>query len=286
MKPYDFSYIRVATVAEALSALDKHNGEAKILAGGQSLMATLNMRLSAPEMLIDINDVEELKGITLKDGKLKVGALTRHVEIQKSVDIAQHVPLLKLAVEHVAHAAIRNRGTHGGSLAFADPAAEFPACAIALNANLIIRSLKGERQVSARDFFHDLYETALQENEILLAIEYPLANPATVSVFREFTRRKGDFATAGLILNAEKDGDKLKNIALVLFGIANTPILASSTAAQLVNREITDSLIESAQAALVDEIDVIGDMYAGAEMKLQLIKHFFKQILKEVVGKQ
>lgn len=282
MKPYEFSYIRATSVDHVLDLFEEYGDGAKVLAGGQSLLATLNMRLSAPDILIDINDLQEISGISVSDDKLIVGALTRHAAIQKSREVVQHLPLLKLAIDYVAHAAIRNRGTHGGSIALADPAAEIPACAVALNATLVLLSRAGERRVAARDFFRDLYDTDLQENEIIVAIEYPVADVNTVAAFREFSRRKGDFATVGLALNAHKNGDSFSDLALVFFGVANTPVLAIDTARQLTDQSITPAAIELAQNTLADELEVIGDMYVSADMKLHLAKHFMKQVIDEI----
>ena len=284
MKPCDFDYIRATSVAQVLELLGKSGGGAKILAGGQSLVAALNMRLSAPELLIDISELEEMRGIEMVDGRLRIGATTCHADVQRSGLVVQHAPLLKSAMDHVAHAAIRNRGTHGGSIAFADPAAEIPACAVALDARFIIRNPDGERTVAARDFFHDLYETDMQENEILVAVEYPPGGPGDFVFFREFARRKGDFATAGLALHAERAGDRFKRLAPVFFGVANTPVLAEETAGILVNRPLTTVTLQAAQEALGNELNVIGDMYAGAGMKLHLAEYFLKQAIEEMIN--
>lgn len=283
MKPYDFDYIQATSIDHVLDLFDEYGDGAKLLAGGQSLIATLNMRLSAPEILIDINNLQEISGISVSEDKVRVGALTRHVEIQKSAEIAKHQPLLKLAIDYVAHAAIRNRGTHGGSIAFADPAAEIPACVVALDADLVLVSRAGERRVAARDFFHDLYETELQEKEILAAIEYPISNLNTVAAFREFARRKGDFATVGLAFNASKERDVLQNISMVYFGVANTPFLAAETAQFLTGRALSGAMVEQAQSILADELEVIGDMYASADMKTHLAKLFIKQVIDEIM---
>jgi carbon-monoxide dehydrogenase medium subunit len=284
MKPYDFSYVRATSLNHLYDLFDEYGEGLKILAGGQSLITTLNMRLSAPEILVDINDLDEISSISVENNIVSVGALARHVEIQESNDIKEHVPLLRHAIEHVAHAAIRNRGTHGGSIAFADPAAEIPACVLALNATLILASREGERRVSASDFFKDLYDTELRENEILVAVEYPKATQTTVFAFREFTRRKGDFANAGLALNGELNGKVIESLSLAFFGVANTPVLARQAADLLVGETITDSLIEKAQGLLATEIDVTGDLYSSTEMKLHLCKHFLKQVLEELAG--
>jgi aerobic carbon-monoxide dehydrogenase medium subunit len=283
MKPYDFSYIRATSLSHLYDLFDEHGDGLKILAGGQSLITTLNMRLSSPEMLVDINDLSEISSISLIDSVVSVGALARHTEIQESDDIKQHVPLLKLAIEHVAHAAIRNRGTHGGSIAFADPAAEIPACVLALNATLVLASREGERKIAASDFFKDLYDTELRENEIIIAIEYPIAKKNTISAFREFTRRKGDFASVGLALGGELDGKVFQSLSLAYFGVANTPVLAKQAAELIVGEAVTPSLIEKAQGLLADDINVIGDLYSSEEMKLHLSKHYLKEVIDELV---
>lgn len=283
MKPYDFDYIRATSVNHALELLNQYDGGAKIQAGGQSLVTTLNMRLSAPELLIDINDLEEMKGIEVVENKLRIKALTRHAEIQQSELVVEYLPLLKLAIDHVAHAAIRNRGTHGGSIVFADPAAETPACTVALDATFVLRSHIGERRVPAREFYMDLYDTQLQENEILTAVEYPLSGSDSIAFFREFTRRKGDFATAGLMISGERHGGRFTRLDPVLFGVANTPVLVGNTGALLVERQpYTPAVIDQAQESLGNEVNVIGDMYASAEMKLHLAKHYLKEAIEEL----
>src|SRR2546428_1307842 len=161
-------------------------------------MTTLNMRLSAPEILVDINRIEGLAGITFADGVLRIGAMTRHFDVEHSALVARHAPLIAQAMPHVAHPAIRNRGTFGGSLAFADPAAELPACAVALGARLLLESARGRRAVEAKDFFRGLYSTALAADEILVAAEIPVAKPGARYEFAELARRKGDYALIGV----------------------------------------------------------------------------------------
>ncbi|MBT7484978.1 MAG: xanthine dehydrogenase family protein subunit M, partial [Rhodospirillales bacterium] len=173
MKPSPFNYYRADSVSNALALLEEHGDDAQILAGGQSLMAMMNLRLLAPEALIDINSIEELSGISQEDGSIRIGALTRHAEVENSEIVAQHLPLLKMAIGHVGHAAIRNRGTLGGSISLADPAAEMPACAIALNAEIEIQGSGGTRHIAANDFFHGLFETERQADELLTAVHFP-----------------------------------------------------------------------------------------------------------------
>ena len=198
MKAPAFAYAKPASLKEALELL-KHPG-AKALAGGQSLIPSLNMRLSSPELLVDIGGLKELKGISLQKDILRIGALTTHAQLEQSAEVRKHVPLLAQAVPHVAHAAIRNRGTIGGSLALADPAAEYPAVAMALDAVLVT----SDRRIEAAGFFKGLYETALKPGELLTAVEFPVAKASDKSVFVELTRRHGDYAIVGLAAHNDR----------------------------------------------------------------------------------
>ena len=174
MKASAFSYARATSVADALELLAAHGDRAKVLSGGQSLMPAMNLRLISPELIVDIGELAELRGVAVNGNTLKIGALTRHVDLQLSLDVAGHAPLLTKAIAHVAHPAIRNRGTIGGSLAHADPASELPACMVALNATIVVRGPKGERRIAAEDFFMGIYETALSPDELLIAVELPV----------------------------------------------------------------------------------------------------------------
>ena len=282
MKPAKFNYVRAESVDQALDLLGQHAGSAKILAGGQSLNPTLNMRLSAPDLLIDINDLDDLKGIELAAGMLRVGALTRHAEIEQSDLVATHAPLLKKAIGHVAHAAIRNRGTIGGNVALADPASELPACCVAMDARLTIRNKQGARVTRARDYFRDLYETDLQETELLTSISFPVARETTVCAFREFVRRKGDFASTGLVVNAELEHGVFTSFSPVFFAVANTPVPAAGVARSLVNKTLTPELVEQVIAAVDDDVDITGDTYTSTEMKRHLAKHYLREVIEEL----
>ena len=196
MKAPAFAYAKPASLGEALALLERAG--AKILAGGQSLIPTLNMRLSSPDLLVDISGLSALKSIEVKDGTVRIGALVTHAQIEKSPEIRKHIPLLSQAAPHIAHPAIRNRGTIGGSLALADPAAEYPACALAMDAVFTLKGLKSERRVKAAQFFKGLFETDLKAGEILTGVEFPVAKKGDKSVFLELARRHGDYATIGL----------------------------------------------------------------------------------------
>ena len=196
MKAPAFAYAKPASLKEAFELLERPN--AKVLAGGQSLIPSLNMRLSSPELLVDITGLKEFSGISVQGNSIRIGALVTHAQLERSSEIKTHIPLLAQAVPHVAHAAIRNRGTIGGSMALADPAAEYPAVAVALESVLVIRNKTSERRVEASKFFKGLFETDLKPGELLTAVEFPVAKPSDKSVFLELARRHGDYAIIGL----------------------------------------------------------------------------------------
>src|ERR1700686_5418417 len=183
MKASAFSYARATSVGDALELLVAHGDKAKVLSGGQSLMPAMNLRLISPELIVDIGELAELRGIAVNGRTLRIGALTRHVDLQRSPDVAANAPLLTEAIAHVAHPAIRNRGTIGGSLAHADPASELPACMVALNATIVVRGQSGERRIAAEDFFRGIYETVLSAQELLVAVEMPVAGENATHFF-------------------------------------------------------------------------------------------------------
>src|SRR6478672_10476433 len=206
MKASAFSYVRATSVGNAIELLVAHGERARVLAGGQSLMPAMNLRLLAPEWIVDIGRLSELRGISVSGGLVRIGALTRHADVLNSPELAAHAPLLRQATAHIAHPAIRNRGTIGGSLAHADPASEMPACMVALDATIIVRGQAGERRIAAEDFFRGIYETALSAGELLIAAELPVARKGSVHFFSEFARRHGDYAIAGLAAQAIVQG--------------------------------------------------------------------------------
>jgi carbon-monoxide dehydrogenase medium subunit len=284
MKAAAFDYVKPKALGDALSLLRQGGDDARLIAGGQTLLATLNMRLSEPSVLIDITDVEELKGIAVVGDKLRIGALVTHTEIEDSELVAKHAPLLKVAAPHIAHRAIRNLGTWGGSLAYGDPAAEWPACSLALQATMVIQGSAGERKVSAKDFFIDLYTTALEPDEILVATEIPLALSQQVFYFHELARRHGDYAVAGLAAVAQKDGNTLSHCAFTFFSVSSTPVMA--TAAQnLVNGQVLDDqLIAEAVNVARDEVEAIADITNSAEAKTHLIGVLLERGIKHLIA--
>src|SRR5580693_6653495 len=228
MKASAFSYARATSVSNALELLAKHGDRAKLLSGGQSLMPAMNLRLISPELIVDISEIGELRGIAVDGGVVAIGALTRHVDLLRSPDIAVHAPLLAEAVAHVAHPAIRNRGTIGGSLAHADPAAELPACMLAFDAAIVVRGSRGERRIAAADFFTGIFETALAVDELLVAIEVPIARKNSAHFFHEFARRHGDYAMAGLAAQAVVESGLFTELRLACFALGDRPVLANA----------------------------------------------------------
>jgi aerobic carbon-monoxide dehydrogenase medium subunit len=270
VKAPKFSYVRAATVQQVLGLIDRHGSDARILAGGQSLIPTLNMRLSQPAMLVDINRLDMLKGISVNDGVVRIGALARHVEVMNSPIIAQHLPLIAEAMPHVAHLAVRNRGTFGGSIALADPAAEMPACALALQATMVVESVRGRRSIAADDYFIGLYETARQPNEMLVEVLIPSQRPNALSVFMELARRHGDFAMAGIACTARFQGDILAETRLVYFGSEGKPTLARNAIAALTGKPCSATTIDAACAALAKDLAPMKSLESEPAMLLHL----------------
>ena len=272
MKAPKFSYIRATSVGHALELLDQHGDEGRILAGGQSLMPTLNMRLSQPGILIDINGLDDLKGIRLNGDTVGIGALTRHVEVLNSDIVAEHLPLIAEAMPHVAHVAIRNRGTIGGSVAMADPAAEMPACILALGATLVVQSTAGKREIPAEDFFHGLYETARTESELLVEIRIPSQKKENVSVFLELARRHGDFAIAGIAAYGSVSGNTVNDMRLVYFASEDKPTIGANAVAALNGKTWSDETRDAVTAALENDLDPMTNLHGSAAMKMHLQK--------------
>ena len=271
MKASAFSYARASSVADALELLVAHGDKAKVLSGGQSLMPAMNLRLISPELIVDIGEITELRGIAVGDDVLTVGALTRHVDLLKSPEIAAHAPLLTEAIAHVGHPAIRNRGTIGGSLAHADPASELPACMLALNATIIVRGQTGERRIAAGDFFTGIYQTALSAQELLISVELPVAQKNSAHFFHEFARRHGDYAIVGLAAQAIVEDGVFTDLRVAFFAVGDRPVLAKA-AKKLVNVAITPAVLSDASKALGEELDPREDQQASASMRRHLAK--------------
>jgi carbon-monoxide dehydrogenase medium subunit len=276
VKPAPFAYAKARSLDHAVEALGAHDG-ARVLAGGQSLIATLNMRLDAPSLLVDINGVGGLDGVAVKDGQVEIGALVRHAAALASPVVAQHAPLIAQALPHIGHPAIRNRGTIGGSIAFADPAAELPACLLALGGEVEIAGAGGRRTVAADDFFKGLFETALGAGDVLTAIRVPAAKPDMRYGFDELARRRGDYAMVGLAACARADGTRLSEVRLAFFGVGSTPIRARRAEAAL-----KADGIDAAAAALAADLDPPDDVHSTGKAKRHLAGVLLRRVAAQL----
>jgi aerobic carbon-monoxide dehydrogenase medium subunit len=284
VKAPDFEYICADSVESARAAFAACRGDARYLAGGQSLLAALNLRLAAPDLLIDISRIASLRGIEKRDGEIRIGATTAHVEVMNSPMIAGHVPLLSRAVHFVAHPAIRNKGTIGGSLALADPAAEFPAVALALGARFEVIGTSGARFVAADDFFRGLYETALEPGELLAAVWFPCARPGQRFAFDELARRRGDFAIIGTAIAADMEGETVKDIRITFFPAGPTPRRARGAELALHDAPIDDRRIAAATAALAGDLLLDDDPSVSSATRLHLARVLLRRQLKTLVS--
>jgi carbon-monoxide dehydrogenase medium subunit len=279
VKPAPFAYAKARSLDHAIALIGSAGEGAKLLAGGQSLIATLNMRLSAPQLLVDINGVGGLDRIARKNGQVEIGALVRHAQAEHSPDIAKLAPLIARAIPHIGHPAIRNRGTIGGSVAFADPAAELPACLLALGGEVEIAGAKGRRTVKADDFFKGLFETALGPGDVLTAIRVPAAALDMRYGFAELARRHGDYALVGLAAAARVDGKALTDLRLAFFGVSSTPVRARKAEAALAAKGV-----DAALAALAHDLDPPDDVQATRAVKMHLAGVLLKRVAEQLAG--
>ncbi|ADZ70922.1 FAD binding domain-containing protein [Polymorphum gilvum] len=270
MKAATAGYVRATSLSHAVTLLAASKGQARLLAGGQSLVAAMNLRLAGETALIDINGLSELGGITADGAVLRIGALTRHRELATSPLVASLAPAIAQAAPLIAHAAIRTRGTIGGSLAYADPAAELPACMLALGATIVVAGPQGLRRVAAEDFFVDLFTTALAEDEMITAVEVPFAEPGERQATLELARRSGDYALAGIVLARKADGPRI-----AFFGVGPTARLARSAMAVLASGG--DG--EAAAAVLDRDLDPPDDVHAPAAVRLHLARVLLRRAL-------
>jgi carbon-monoxide dehydrogenase medium subunit len=275
VKPAPFAYAKARSVEHAVELLGRDG--ARVLAGGQSLIATLNMRLSQPSLLVDINDVPGLDRIARRNGHIELGALVRHAQAERSREVAAAAPLIARALPHVGHPAIRNRGTVGGSIAFADPAAELPACLVALDGEVDIAGPAGARTVTADDFFQGLFETALGPRDVLTAVRVPAATADTRVGFAELARRHGDYAMVGLAAAASADGKGLTDVRLVFFGVGATPVRARNAETALARGDI-----DAAVAALGHDLDPPDDVQAEGGVKKHLAGVLLRRVARQL----
>ena len=279
MKAPAFSYLRPRQLHEVLTLLATHGDEARLLAGGQTLLATLNMRLSEPALLIDMQAVSELKGVNFDGKTLRIGAMVTHTEIETSDLVARHAPMLAAAAPHIAHRAIRNRGTFGGSIAYGDPAAEWPACLLALSGVIVARSLRGERRIAADDFFTGLYTTELAPDEVIVACEIPVVQANQKISFSELARRHGDYAVVGLAATAKLIDNQMSGVRLAWIGVGSTPMRSSKTEHALDGQPLTMQTLSQAVDVLRSELAPLPDLTHSEAAKRQLASVLLKRAL-------
>ena len=283
MKARAFSYARPSTVMEALETFANSGEDASYVAGGQSLVPALALRLQAPQLLIDIAHIEALRGVELQGNWLRIGALTRHCEVLTDPLIARHAPLYHVAAPHVAHPAIRNKGTIGGSIAHSDPASEFPAMTLAMGAELELVSRTGTRRVAADDFFIDLFQTAIEPGELLVAIHVPVIRPGHRWAFHELSRRRGDYALVGCGILLEVAGDLIEQARIVFFSVGNTPLRAGQAEQCLIGKRLDEAAVAAAQALVGGDLDPPEDEHVPPAMKRHLARVLLGRLLGQIM---
>ena len=287
MKPAPFEYFAPATLDEAVSLLARHEGEAKVLAGGQSLMPLLNMRLARPAVLVDLRRLSDLDFIREVDGGIVTGAMTRKRAVERSELVARRQPLLQAATRLVAHPQIRNQGTVGGSLAQADPAAEYPAVAVALDAKLRAVGAGSERTIAAADFFVTYLTTALEGAEVLTEVRWACLGAREGWSIQEVARRHGDFAMAGAVVRLALDaGGRCADARIVPFGVGPTPVRARGAEQVLAGEAPREALFARAARTAADELDEpLSDVHASADYRRHLAEVLVRRALAEAAGR-
>ena len=271
MKPAAFDYVAAETLDEAVSALARAGGDGKILAGGQSLVPMLNFRLLRPSILIDINRIRDLGYVDATSDVVRIGALTRHHALEISPLIKAHLPIMTAAMQHVAHLAVRNRGTIGGSLSHADPAAELPMMAVLLDAKIKIRSLHGKRVAEARCFFTGSLTTDLKDDEIVTDVEFPRLLPNTGWAFEEVARRAGDFALAAVGVTMSVRNGTADRVRIGMTGVGETPLRASEAEGLLAGKAVDAQALEAAASAIEVAVEPNTDLHASADYRRFLV---------------
>jgi len=276
-----FQYVRPETVAEAVALLGDLGDGASILAGGQSLVPAMALRMATPEVLIDVSAIADMQQITQTDGWLHIGAGCRYADVLASAQVIKAAPLLAQAIPFIAHEAIRNRGTIGGSLAHADPASELPACMIALDATLVLRSPKRVRKVAARAFFLGAYVTDRQDDELLVEVEIPVIALGALHGFLEISRRSGDYAMAGGAFVLTRGAGLITDVRLAFFSVSDRPVLAETAAKAMLGETLTAQVIARAGEMVAEELDFFADLYTGVAAKRQITKTLTQRLLTQ-----
>ncbi|MFM5930405.1 MAG: FAD binding domain-containing protein [Novosphingobium sp.] len=284
MKPAPFDYVAPTSLEEACAILSEAGGGATLIAGGQTLMPLLNLRMSQPFILVDVNRIAGFAGVSRTEGGTRIGPATRQADALQDATLARHVPALVQALGHVGHHQTRNRGTVGGSVALGEPAAEMPATAVALGATIAIASVRGTRHVAARDFYVGPYMTVLEPDEIVTGIAYPDWGENQIVLFREVARRPGDFALVGMVGALAMDGPRIARAGLAWFAMGGTPLAMTQVEAAL-----TGKTLDEIDAGALAELALAGtapfdDSHASAEYRRTVGRRIFIKTLHEAIG--
>ena len=283
MKPARFEYVAPTTLDAAVKALAAANGDGKVFAGGQSLLPLLNFRMARPAVLVDLNGIKELSFIELRGDRVAIGALTRHREIEHSPLIASKLPVMSAAMRHVAHLAIRNRGTIGGSLSHADPAAELPMMAMFYGASLTVQGPAGRRTIAAKDFFVDALTTCLEPEDIVVEIEFPIPQHDGWA-FEEVARRFGDFALASIAVSIRRGQSGIEDARVAVMGVADTPLRLEDVEQQLCEIEVDGRTPDRFSEWVMSSVTPNSDLHASAEYRTHLLGELAKRGMRAVLA--
>lgn len=283
MKPAQFDYVAPTSLSAAVDALAATHGEGKVLAGGQSLLPLLNFRMVRPSVIIDINGIKELAFIEVRGDSVVIGALTRHREIEQSPLIASKLPVMSVAMRHVAHLAIRNRGTIGGSLSHADPAAELPMLAIFYDATIVVQGPAGRREIAAESFFVDALTNCLEPDEIVVEVEVPIPQQHGWA-FEEVARRFGDFALASIAVSVSRSASHLQGARVAAMGVADTPLRLRAVEDRIAGMQIDDALPRHFSELVMSSVSPNSDLHASAEYRRQLLGALAERAMTTALG--
>jgi carbon-monoxide dehydrogenase medium subunit len=281
VKPAPFDYVAPKTIEEAVSYLA--NGDATIIAGGQTLMPLLSLRMSTPSLIVDVNRIDALKGVSRADGVTRIGAITRQCEVLESAELKAALPMLVQAVSHVGHHQTRNRGTVGGSVSLGEPAAELPACVVALGASIEARSARGTRRIAAEEFYLGPYSTVLESDELVTAIQFPNWQAGTRTLFCEVARRPGDFALIGLVGALTVANSKISRAGIAWFGMGATPMKARQAEAAITNQAIAGLDAAGIAELAVADTDPFDDHAATADYRRTVARRVFARALTDTL---
>jgi aerobic carbon-monoxide dehydrogenase medium subunit len=285
MKPSAFELLRPETLHEALQALVSHrDADIKLLAGGQSLIPMMNFRVAQPGFLVDLGRVPGLRGVEEDGDWISIGPMTRHADVKANPLVERHLPLVREAYDHVAHATIRNRGTLGGNLSHADPASEMPCVMTALDARLVLQNAAAVRTIPAREFYFGPFTTAIEPDEVLVRIRVPKARAGEGFAFEEVSLRKGDFAMSAVAVLLEFDGDACRSAGIAIAGVAGTPVHAEAAEAALIGGPVSPDAVAKAAAIMIDAIEFEASANITAEYRRDVTRVLFERAVRRAAA--